>query len=179
MNVRFCAFVPVFGLLLALYSDAWSAGSQRSIGASANSDSLISTDLTHSTPRLRDRLARGTLADSLPGGAVSRNHRGLFRRDDPVLALAAADPNDIFWDHQFGRPGPGGLNDPRVHAIEFNGTDMYVGGDFESMSEVMVNCIARWDGARWHALGDGVSGDVRAIAFNGSDVYVGGWITMS
>lgn len=36
------------------------------------------------------------------------------------------------------------------------------------------NRIARWDGSRWHRMGDGVDSTVLAIVLNGEDVDVGG-----
>lgn len=74
------------------------------------------------------------------------------------------------WDgttwQTFG-PGlpPGGLDQIRVLHRLPNG-DLIAGGLFFSIGGVIVNHIARWDGATWHPLGSGVS-----WAMNGSGVY--------
>jgi hypothetical protein len=52
---------------------------------------------------------------------------------------------------------------------------VYVGGRFETAGGIVVNNVAMWDGARWHALGAGVGeGDVRALLLRGGYLYVGG-----
>ncbi|HEX8386860.1 MAG TPA: T9SS type A sorting domain-containing protein [Rubricoccaceae bacterium] len=69
-----------------------------------------------------------------------------------------------------------------VYALAF-GPDgsLYVGGRFAQAGDVPANGIARWDGAAWHAVGDGVSGAdpyVFSLTF-GRDgaLYVGGRFT--
>jgi len=65
-----------------------------------------------------------------------------------------------------------------VYAIAVSGTNVYVGGDFSSLT-VCRDCkyIAKWDGSNWSALGGGVDFWVRAISISGTDVYVGGLFT--
>jgi len=66
-----------------------------------------------------------------------------------------------------------------------NGEALYVGGGFTSASGVIVNHIAKWDGASWSAVsgpaGTGVSGSVRALAVyddgSGEALYAGGYFT--
>jgi hypothetical protein len=48
-----------------------------------------------------------------------------------------------------------GLGD-RSSAVAKMGNDIYVGGNFETAGDKIVNGIARWDGTRWHALGSGI-----------------------
>ncbi len=64
-----------------------------------------------------------------------------------------------------------------TYTVAVSGSNVYVGGDFTTAGGVPASRIARWDGTTWHALGDGVNGNVRAIAVKGSDVYVGGEFT--
>ena len=69
-----------------------------------------------------------------------------------------------------------------ILTIAISGSDAYVGGSFTQadgigLNIIIVNNIARWDGSRWSALGDGVNSSVRGIAVSGSDVYVGGEFT--
>ena len=52
---------------------------------------------------------------------------------------------------------------------------MFVGGLFATAGGNVVNGIARWDGASWRALGEGVNGRVEVVAVSESGtVYVGG-----
>ncbi len=64
-----------------------------------------------------------------------------------------------------------------VSAILVNGEDVYVGGTFKSAGGVPVNYIAKWDGEKWSALGEGVNEGIAALAFAGEDLYVGGGFT--
>ena len=66
-----------------------------------------------------------------------------------------------------------------VNAVAFSGTDVYVGGQFDTAGTVTAYNIAVWDGADWSALGTGggalASYDrVNAIGISGTDVYIGG-----
>ena len=80
--------------------------------------------------------------------------------------------------------GNGSLNG-WVYAIAISGTDVYVGGLFTNVNNggtslTAADCIAKWDGTNWSALGSNgagggsLSGQVNAIAISGTDVYVGG-----
>jgi trimeric autotransporter adhesin len=81
--------------------------------------------------------------------------------------------------------GDGSLNDV-VYAIVVSGTNIYVGGGFNSVmnsdgSDVIGgDCIVRWDGTQWNGLGNNgtgggpIWGRVYAIAVSGSNVYAGG-----
>lgn len=77
-----------------------------------------------------------------------------------------------------------GVNGP-VHALFANGTDLYVGGQFNSTANGVLdlNHVARWDAANasWHTLQEtdqrapGVYGDtVRAFTVIGNTLYLGG-----
>jgi len=74
----------------------------------------------------------------------------------------------------------GGLSEGCDGAIEAiarapNG-DVYVGGVFTVCGSIRANNIARWDGNRWWALGEGIDhdGSIKAIAIGADGVYVGG-----
>ena len=56
---------------------------------------------------------------------------------------------------------------------------LYCCGRFTNISSVAANCIARWDGTNWEALGSGFYADSaivrgRGFAIRGDDVYVAG-----
>jgi hypothetical protein len=89
--------------------------------------------------------------------------------------IPSADPADARWDSIFG--GYSEFTYGQVNAIAVSGTDVYVGGTFPTIGTLTVNCIAKWDGTRWSALGTGVNNAVYAIMTNGMDVYVGGAFT--
>ena len=62
-------------------------------------------------------------------------------------------------------------------AVDENG-HLYIGGSFESVSDIPARNIAYWDGSVWHALGDGINGQVYALAFGpGGELYAAGFLT--
>lgn len=69
-----------------------------------------------------------------------------------------------------------------VFAMAANGSDIYVGGAFNGIctssacsgANTKSFHVAKWDGAAWTGLGNGLDGTVRAIAVSGSTVYAGG-----
>lgn len=91
---------------------------------------------------------------------------------------SAADghPDNIYWDDRFGLGGSSGP----IYTIAVSGcNDVYIGGRFTWLANILANNIARWDGHEWSSLGDGVvttngTGTVMTIAVDGNDIYVGG-----
>ncbi len=80
------------------------------------------------------------------------------------------------WDKRFGLPVAGGYYG--MNTVATIGNDVYIGGDFSTVAQYYaVNNIARWDGIRWHALGQGLNGEVNTITVVGNDLYVGGAFT--
>ena len=75
--------------------------------------------------------------------------------------------------------------DVRVLATFDDGTGgaLYAGGDFVQVDGQVVNRIARWDGAGWGSLADGVSGPVKALVVHddgsGPALYAGGSFTQA
>ncbi|MDW8233695.1 MAG: hypothetical protein RMJ54_13030, partial [Roseiflexaceae bacterium] len=88
----------------------------------------------------------------------------------PVFAPQSADPQ---WRNLGDAPAP--AISSSVLAIAVSGNNVYIGGSFTDAGGVPeADYIARWDGARWHALGSGLNGSVTAIAISGNNVFVGG-----
>ncbi|GAA4368916.1 hypothetical protein GCM10023185_42090 [Hymenobacter saemangeumensis] len=98
--------------------------------------------------------------------ATAPDGKPMFR---PAGVTGAGDEN---WDDRFGFPGTNA--DGQVLAMVVSGTDVYIGGIFNRVSDVLVNKVAKWNGRSWSALGEGVNGTVRALALSGGDLYVGG-----
>jgi uncharacterized membrane protein len=95
-------------------------------------------------------------------------------------AAARVDPApgaDAPWSTVFGAPYVGMY--PTVAAAD--GETAYLGGEFINQMAGLppgtFNRIARWDGAAWHRMGEGLDAHVHAIAIVGDDVYVGGEFT--
>ena len=77
----------------------------------------------------------------------------------------------------------GGANG-RVNAAAVDGSgNLYIGGRFTVVGDVLATNIAKWDGSSWSALGSGlgklgfVLPEVRALAVSGSNLYAGGDFT--
>lgn len=65
---------------------------------------------------------------------------------------------------------------PVIHdmAVDKSG-QLYIGGSFDSVSGIPARNIASWDGNGWHALGDGLNGQVYVLAFDpGGELYASG-----
>lgn len=99
-----------------------------------------------------------------------------FKKSPSPSLLAAAHPDDIYWDERFNIGGAGGA----IYTVAISGCqDVYIGGRFTFIGDIIANNIARWDGSQWHTLGEGLragqrNAAVTAITVNGEDVYVGG-----
>lgn len=89
------------------------------------------------------------------------------------------------WDGTSWSPLGTGLERAGGNAAAFaqvllpNG-DLVVGGNFTGAGGVPASNIARYDGAAWHAMGDGFNGSVQELALHPSgDVIAVGSFTMS
>jgi hypothetical protein len=65
----------------------------------------------------------------------------------------------------------------KVHVIVSRDEQVYIGGSFDRVGLVDAANIARWDGARWHALGAGVNGEVTEIHAAELALFVAGNFT--
>ncbi|HEX5051725.1 MAG TPA: hypothetical protein VFZ65_08140 [Planctomycetota bacterium] len=63
-------------------------------------------------------------------------------------------------------------------ALLSDGTDLYVGGEFDRAGGLPASHVARWDGATWHALGGGINNFgyalIRALVKHNGRIYIGG-----
>jgi len=93
------------------------------------------------------------------------------------------------WDGQAWSTLGGGISGDVTWAEAFAGFDdgsgdrpaLYVGGYFTGAGAVNASNIARWDGAEWSPLGEGVDGSVGALVVfddgSGPALYAGGYFT--
>jgi hypothetical protein len=86
--------------------------------------------------------------------------------------------SDANWISLGGIPGANGP--VNVEVVDAAG-NLYIGGQFSLVGEVVANGIAKWDGNTWSALGSGLGAvnppSVMALAVSGSNVYAGGDFT--
>jgi hypothetical protein len=57
--------------------------------------------------------------------------------------------------------------------------NVYAGGVFTNAGGVPARNVAKWDGTRWSALGDGLGGYIYTLAFHQGDLYAGGLFGVS
>ncbi len=102
--------------------------------------------------------------------------------DSDAVYPVRIDPtfSDANWISMGGIPGA----DNYVYAAVVDGSgNLYIGGGFTVVGDVTANCIAKWNGSSWTALGSGMGGSgffgpyVSALAVSGSDLYAGGEFT--
>jgi hypothetical protein len=75
--------------------------------------------------------------------------------------------------------GIAGAN-PQVNAAVVDGSgNLYIGGGFTFVGDVVAIFIAKWDGSSWTSLGSGMDGGLDALAVSGGDVYAGGAFTFA
>ena len=89
------------------------------------------------------------------------------------------DPEDVYWDNQFGATALSGNGDLPVYSSVVDGNNLYLAGDFLYAGGLVVNHIVKWDGTHWSALGSGMNDRVTAIAIHNGILYAGGWFTIA
>ena len=125
----------------------------------------------------------GTLRPGASGAFDARAFRMRTAPDGrPVFRPAGATgAGDERWADGFGLPnGASGT----VKAVVLAGADVYVGGDFKAVGDIVASNVARWNGSAWSSLGtgpaNGLNGSVTALAIAGNgDVYAGGYFTQA
>lgn len=92
---------------------------------------------------------------------------------------AAASSDDSLWDYRFAAPG---IRDGTVTAMKFDGSNIFVGGHFQTVGRTSANGLARFDGLRWYGFTNGPQQDawlpnVTSLEFFQGNLYVGGFFT--
>lgn len=134
--------------------------------------------------------ASGTYISSLVYNSGVLYVGGQFSNVNDGSAPQAAADNIAQWNgahwSSLGSNGSGeGPIGGAVFTLAASGTDLYVGGQFNDVSNngttlTAGDWIVRWDGSNWHALGSNgfnngaLNNYVTSILIDGSDVYVGG-----
>jgi trimeric autotransporter adhesin len=82
--------------------------------------------------------------------------------------------NVAWWDGRRWRSM--GVADRTVYGLATNGNDVYAVGDFTTIGGVAARGVARWDGAKWNIVGNGIGpdGTVQAVAVVNGELYIGG-----
>ena len=163
---------------------------------------LRATDATGKELTARIQVAGSTIVASAGSGAArepfsAANGVGRsFRPDDekhtpqactPMLTVVVNDAEALypvridptFSDANWISMG-GGLvgadDDVSATVVDASG-NLYIGGAFKVVGDLVAKGVAKWDGNNWSALGSGMSGVVWALAVLGSNVYAGGYFT--
>ena len=63
-----------------------------------------------------------------------------------------------------------------VNALASYNGELYVGGSFDTVNGMPINCIAKWNGTAWSPVGSGIdaNGSVDAMTVYNNALYVGG-----
>jgi hypothetical protein len=88
----------------------------------------------------------------------------------------------MVWNGSSWKELGGAITGNAINAITFDKIgDLYIAGGFNRIGSVVAQNIARWDGATWNALGEGIQKEpnfltpVRALAFDSKGfLYAGG-----
>jgi hypothetical protein len=72
-----------------------------------------------------------------------------------------------------------GVFNNEINTVLTVGSNVYVGGDFESIDGAPFLHIALWDGESWNSFQGGVNGNVNVLKRNNSQLYVGGLFSIA
>jgi hypothetical protein len=119
-------------------------------------------------------------------GAGNLYAGGDFISAGGVAANQIAKWDGVAWSVPGGAPAVVATNGT-VSAVAFDGSgNLYAGGSFATAGGVTVNCVAKWDGSAWSALGTGMipsnldSLVVRDLAVDSAgNLYASGEFTMA
>jgi autotransporter-associated beta strand protein len=138
--------------------------------------------VTDATGRALPARMEAAAEEEVGGGLPARRRAGLAVLVDDADAVYPVRIDPTFSDANWVSLGgiPGADYGIETAAVDASG-NLYIGGMFSVVGDVLANCVAKWDGSSWSALGQGVTGEdfhmVYALAVLGSDLYVGGVFT--
>jgi hypothetical protein len=67
--------------------------------------------------------------------------------------------------------GESTIFDDTVYALEWDGYNLYIGGDFNVAGGISANNIAKWDGSSWSVIDNDLDGSVLALVRGGGNLY--------
>jgi hypothetical protein len=108
--------------------------------------------------------------------APAREELAVMVNDAEAVYPVRIDPtfSDANWISMGGIPGANSWT--YAAAVDGSG-NLYIGGSFIVVGNVIATNIARWNGSSWSALGSGMNSQVNALAVSGSTLYAGGEFT--
>jgi trimeric autotransporter adhesin len=117
--------------------------------------------------------AAGSLVESLAVFNGSVCAAGSFTNAGGLKVANFAVWNGASWSAANGGLGAAG------YRVVNNGTNVYVGGNFQTASGRLMGYIAAFDGVNWSPIGtagqiNGISATARALAGDGTNLYAGG-----
>src|SRR5262249_9048281 len=95
--------------------------------------------------------------------------------ESSFIFAAAAEPtfSDDHWVTM--NPSIPGADGPVYATAVDDWGNLYIGGRFTLVGNVLATNIAKWNGSSWSPLGSGMDSVVQALAVSGSNVYAGGY----
>src|SRR5689334_19100674 len=81
-----------------------------------------------------------------------------------LLWTAPARAQCLEWKSGFNLPGIGAAPSAWATFDDGTGPALYVAGSFLDAGDVAANRVAKWDGTKWSAVGDGMDAGVAALA---------------
>jgi hypothetical protein len=79
------------------------------------------------------------------------------------------------WEEVGG--GAGGNVQSFISSLVVKGSDLYAAGNFAAIGTTLSHNISRWDGQKWHQMGNGTNDKIYALAVAGTDLYAAGEFT--
>jgi hypothetical protein len=116
------------------------------------------------------------MSQSLLTSAATSGRLAVVVDDAEAIYPVRIDPtfSDDNWISLGGLPG---ASDIVYAAVADAAGNLYIGGDFTVVGDVIANRVAKWNGSAWSPLGLGVGSTVYALAVSGTDLYAGGYFT--
>ena len=177
----------------------WNGSGWSAVGGGANSvvyaltfngtDLYVGGSFTQAGPTLATNIAKwdgvnwSAVGGGLTGTGSSVNSLAVF--NGSVCATGVFTnagglmvANFAVWNGSSWSVANGGISATGYRVVN-NGTNVYVGGNFISAGNKLMNGITAWDGVNWNPIGtagriNGIYATVRALAGDGTNLYTGG-----